>query len=229
MSDADRVTKLHRRSSGELVADHLRREIFAGRLLPGDKIGQEEIATALGVSRIPVREGLVILENEGRVRLEHHRGAFVLAMDEDSVRDNAEIYGLVFGLVARRAAERPTLALDERLAAIADRLEGASTPEAIWREVEVYLDTMEELGYAPRLARVIRRMRSLAADNLFDAVPDAVAITRSGTLELIEAIRAGDADRAAAIESDIQRRRTDLIVGAFAERGMLEQLPELDR
>lgn len=222
MSDAGAVRKLTRRSSGELVADFLRREIFAGRLAPGDRVPQEEVARALGVSRIPVREALVILENEGRVRLEHHRGAFVLAMEADSVRDNAEIYGMVYGLVARRAAERRTDELDARLAALADDLADAKAPGDIWRLAEAYLDTVLEFGAAPRLARVLRRMRTLAVDNLFEVVPGTLEITRTGTLAMIEAIRAGDAAKAEAEQMDMQRRSAELVVEAFRERGMLD-------
>src|SRR5690606_29581797 len=149
---SEAVSRLQRRSSGEQVADHLRREIFSGRLRPGDRIHQEEVAKRLGVSRIPVREALVILENEGRVRLELHRGAFVLPMDADSVRDNSEIYGMVYGFIARRAAERLSPALDRRLAAIGAALADAKRPEEIWRLAEAYLDAVVEYGAASRMA-----------------------------------------------------------------------------
>ena len=223
MSESGQVRKLERRSSGELVADHLRREIFAGRLVPGEKIPQEDVAKALGVSRVPVREALVILENEGRVQLEHPRGAFVLAMDAESVRDNAEIFGRLFGFIARRAAERRTPELDERLAVIRDALLEASAPGDIWRLAEGYLDVVMEVGAAPRLAHALRRMRTLAVDNLFDVAPATLEITRTGTIALIDAITAGDADRAEAEQMAMQRASSELVVDAFAGRGMLGQ------
>jgi DNA-binding GntR family transcriptional regulator len=222
LSDSGAVRKLERRSSGELVADHLRREIFAGRLAPGDRIPQEEVAGQLGVSRIPVREALVMLENEGRVKLEHHRGAFVQPMDADSVRDNSEIYGMIFGFIARRATERRTPQLEERLRAIADGLAVATDPIDIWRLAEAYLDAIVEFGAAPRLAHVLRRMRTLAVDNLFDVVPDALEIARTGTIAMIDAICAGDAARAETEQQEMQRRSAELVVEAFAARGMLD-------
>lgn len=221
MSDSV-VRKLERRSSGELVADHLRREIFAGRLGPGDRIPQEEVAAELGVSRIPVREALVILEGEGRVWLEHHRGAFVLSMDADSVRDNAEIYGMIYGFIGRRAAERRSADLESRLEVIATSLRAATRPEEIWHLTEAYLDAIVEVGAAPRLARVLRRMRTLAVDNLFEVVPEAMEIARTGTIDLIDAIIEGDADRAETVQLDMQRRSAEHVVAAFAARGMLD-------
>ena len=80
-----------------------------------------------------------------------------------------------------------------------------------------------EFGAAPRLARVLRRMRTLAVDNLFEVVPGTLEITRTGTISLIDAIRAGEADRAAAEQMDMQRRSADLTVEAFAKRNMLAE------
>ena len=96
----------HRRSSGDLVADHIRRLIFEGRLRQGDHLRQDEIALELGVSRIPVREAVIALDREGWLMIEPHRGAFVHGLDEDAVRDHYEVFGLIYGLTARRATER---------------------------------------------------------------------------------------------------------------------------
>jgi DNA-binding GntR family transcriptional regulator len=210
-----------RRSSGEVVADHLRREIFAGRFRPGDRIPQEEVAGELGVSRIPVREALVILEREGRVRLELHRGAFVLPMDEASVRDNAEIFGMLYSFFAQRAAERVSPAFLGKLADLAARLRATDDPRAIFRLSEEYLDLVLEVGAAPRTAHVIRMMRSLTVGNLFDVVPSTVDAAKAGTLALIDAIRDGAPERAAQLQMDQQRAGADLVVAEFRRRGII--------
>jgi DNA-binding GntR family transcriptional regulator len=212
---------LDRRSSGEMVADHLRRAIFSGRYGPGAKLPQEEIASELGVSRIPVREALVILEAEGRVRMELHRGAFVIGMDAESVRDNAELFGMIYGFLARRTAERADDDTKVTLAQIAETMAVAERPGDVWRTAEHYLDLIIVAGAAPRLAPVIRRMRSLAVANLFDVVPEAVDNTRDGTLRMIEAILAGDGARAAEIQAEAQRRGAELVIAEFTRRGTI--------
>jgi DNA-binding GntR family transcriptional regulator len=58
---------LHRKSNGEEAAIHIRRMIFDGELRPGERVPQDEIALALGISRIPHREALVALEHQGWV------------------------------------------------------------------------------------------------------------------------------------------------------------------
>jgi DNA-binding GntR family transcriptional regulator len=210
-----------RRSTGEYVADVLRREIFAGHYGPNQRIAQEDVARRLRVSRIPVREALVILEREGRVRMVLHRGAFVLPMDEESIRDNAELFATVLAFVGRRATERVTPALLQALASVTFRLREAEDPQAIYHLSEEYLDAIIEVGTAPRLARTLRRMRALAVDNLFEVVPGAMEVTRQGVLALIDAIRDGDPDRVVAEQMSMQRKSADLVIAAFQARKML--------
>lgn len=58
----------------ELVVEQLRRAIYLGRFLPGDKLPPErDLATQLGVSRTTVREAVRVLEGEGLVSV--RRGA----------------------------------------------------------------------------------------------------------------------------------------------------------
>jgi DNA-binding GntR family transcriptional regulator len=65
------------RTANSFVADTLRRAIVSGVLKAGMPLRQEELAEALGVSRIPVREALRQLEAEGLIIFEAHKGATV--------------------------------------------------------------------------------------------------------------------------------------------------------
>jgi len=65
------------------IADHLRAQILSGALVPGARIRQEEVADALGASRIPVREALRILQSQGLVVIRANKGAWVTQMDFD--------------------------------------------------------------------------------------------------------------------------------------------------
>jgi len=73
------------------VLKSLRKMLASGRLKPGQQIIQDALASRLGVSRVPVREALKVLQAEGRVVHELHRGYFVSALDVD---DLTEIYRL---------------------------------------------------------------------------------------------------------------------------------------
>lgn len=67
--------------ASQRAADTLRKRILSGELTPGTRIMQEEVAEALGSSRLPVREALRILAAEGLVVLKPNSGAWVSKMD----------------------------------------------------------------------------------------------------------------------------------------------------
>src|ERR1700684_2786929 len=115
-SNGSRQAKLVRTPSGEHIASHVRSLIFEGELRPGMRVPQDAIAQDLGVSRIPVREALIVLEREGWVTNEMHRGAFINALDEPTVHDHYELFGLIYGFAAKRAASRRSAELPDHLA-----------------------------------------------------------------------------------------------------------------
>lgn len=63
------LPSLPRQRLGDQIADVLRQQILLGQLPPGKNIPERETAAALGVSRTPLREGLLTLEAEGLVEM----------------------------------------------------------------------------------------------------------------------------------------------------------------
>jgi DNA-binding GntR family transcriptional regulator len=59
------------------IANHLRSAILGGRIGPGERVRQEDIAQQLGASRLPVREALQMLAAEGLIEHEPNKGARV--------------------------------------------------------------------------------------------------------------------------------------------------------
>ena len=92
----------------EEVASELRDLILAGGLVSGSRIDQDAVADAHGMSRLPVREALIALEQEGLVVNTPRRGSYVAELQPEDVLDQYEVYGLVAGIAAARAAERLT-------------------------------------------------------------------------------------------------------------------------
>jgi DNA-binding GntR family transcriptional regulator len=90
------------------VAAELREMILSGRLAQSERIDQDAVADAHGMSRLPVREALITLEQEGLVVTEPRRGTYVATITPEDVVDQYEVYGLVAGIAAARAAARLT-------------------------------------------------------------------------------------------------------------------------
>lgn len=73
------------------VCNIIREAILKGELKPGQRLKQSDLADAMGVSRMPIREALQKLEAEGLIKLEPHKGAVVKSIE---VSDIEEIYAL---------------------------------------------------------------------------------------------------------------------------------------
>ena len=89
----------------EQVRDAILEEIASGAIAPGDRIIQEQIAQALGVSRQPVQQALALLRNQGVLQDAPGRGLLVAPLDAGHVQHMYDIRAVIEGLAARRAAE----------------------------------------------------------------------------------------------------------------------------
>jgi DNA-binding GntR family transcriptional regulator len=69
------------------VYQELRRRVLSLELPPGASLSENELAAALGVSRTPVREGLLLLSEEGLVQVFPKVGSFVSRVDPERVAE----------------------------------------------------------------------------------------------------------------------------------------------
>ena len=118
-------------AQGSALADTvyalLARAIVDGRLVPGERVRDVEIAELYGISRTPVREAIQRLERQGMVEVSAHRYTRVTTPDESSRDEALEYIGQLAGMALRMAVRR---ADDEVLAALIadlDEIIGAAT------------------------------------------------------------------------------------------------------
>lgn len=215
---------MRRTSSADHVALYIRRLIFDGDLRPGQRVPQDDIAETLGVSRIPVREALIALEREGWVTIELHRGAFINALDEASVRDHYELFGLIYGFAAQRALARPAAGeMLEVLDRIVKDLTKARGHGTFSRLAVDFHRTVVDSAHSNRIKVLVRAMSSLVPGDFFDLVPEAVAIERRGLPAVNRAIKSGDDARIAREYSAMMRRVGEAVVALFADRGLFSE------
>lgn len=96
----------------ELVFESLREAIIQGRLKPGERLMEMQLADEMGVSRTPVREAIRKLELEGFVVMIPRKGAYVAGISVKDIVDIFEVRAALEALAAGLAAERIT---DEEL------------------------------------------------------------------------------------------------------------------
>lgn len=91
-------------SLGQQAYERLKDEIIGLQRPPGQRLVERELATELGVSRIPLREALRLLEAEGLVVIVPRQGTLVAPFTASDVRDLLDVRESLEGLAARLAA-----------------------------------------------------------------------------------------------------------------------------
>jgi DNA-binding GntR family transcriptional regulator len=102
------VTTFRPQTMQEAVLQELRRRINDGELPPGTVIRVDAVAAALGVSRIPVREALMILEGEGLVTHRPHVGFAVPSLTAEELEEIYYLRALLEDEALRRAVASAT-------------------------------------------------------------------------------------------------------------------------
>jgi len=96
------------RNLPDQLADQLAVMIATGELNPGQRIFEKKICEMKGVSRIPVREALRLLQAQGVVRTEPNRGTYVTEFTPDEMLEMLELRLAVERIALRRIIERKT-------------------------------------------------------------------------------------------------------------------------
>ena len=199
------------------IADALRDEVLAGRLLPGREFTVKEIAEQYGVSATPVREALVDLSAQGILEADQHRGFRVPEYTLDDYRGMIQARSLVTdGMFHALLAGHPAFRdpLDPRtpaaLAAVrrrgeeARRAAGAGDLSVLigydlrfWRELSALFGN-------PYLADFLHRLRVqswVCAVRYLRRLPDLRGRLWSGHTELVDALSRQDFEAARAAVS----------------------------
>lgn len=105
------------------ISDYIKRALLSGELKPGDKVNEVRVASALSISRAPVREGLQMLVNEGLIVSIPQRGKFIRSLTAKEIRDSYCIGGVLEGVAVSECGNafghKDFLALEDSLAQMA--------------------------------------------------------------------------------------------------------------
>jgi DNA-binding GntR family transcriptional regulator len=164
----------------DAVVDGIRDMILKGHLKPGDRLRQDELAEAFGVSTMPIREALRQLQAEGLVLFRPRRGAIVASV---SVSEYEEIYRIreeLEVLACRWAAEDFERIPVERLRVLLEEIEEAeANSEEVHRRMELvreFFFTIFEASEKEHLLRILSSLWDLTQQyrRYFSAFPELV-------------------------------------------------------
>jgi DNA-binding GntR family transcriptional regulator len=191
------VSSLDPIAAPQTLASHARTAVLAaignGRLERGALHSVAQLAEQLGVSRTPVREALLMLEREGRVRFERNRGVRILA---PTAHDIAEVFELRLLLEVPAAAKACGAVDTGALQAALDEGDGERFHE------EILLAAGNR-----RLATIVGSLRDVLARPGGRDAEEVAAEHRA----ILDALQATDADRAAAAMRYHLRRTAELL------------------
>lgn len=196
-----------RRTAHEYVRDSIRQAILRGSLTGGTRLVQSELAGELGVSTTPVREALRDLATEGLVHLDVHRGAVVQSLTYDDLLQIRDLTKLLEPEAVRLATEvvrGDDTWLDE-CEALADEME-AATDVGVWTDLNRQFHAqMVSCIDRDRLLGILRGLRDAAAPYVGLAMQQRgypLDVANQHHRQIIAAMRAAEADGAAAVTSE---------------------------
>ena len=188
----------------EWVYHRLRAEILDGALKPDDRLRLTSLARRFEISEMPVREALRMLQRDGLVSFESHRGATVVKL---SLQRAAEIVAVRMYLEVLATAEAVPHHTGDTLSELVGLLERMDR-QADARQAQRFSEgnrRFHTLLYAPGPNRILTeeiqilwdRVWRARARSIFALDPARMQAAREEHWAILEAARAGNADRAA--------------------------------
>jgi DNA-binding GntR family transcriptional regulator len=223
----DRVTQAYAR---------LRELIVWGRLAPGTRIIETDVATRLGVSRTPVRGALQRLQQEGYIVSSGNGQQSRLSVAPLTQEDARELFGIVSNLEALAARGAAALPADVRKAVVADldalnaelreaAAEARPDHQRLFEVDQRFHNMYVEAGSGPRLLALHAAVKPQSERYIrlyISALVDEVDTSVDEHGSVIRAIEAGDADAAdLAVMSNWRNAvdRLSRVIDSLGERG----------
>ena len=207
-------------------------EIATGRIMPGAKLDETELASRFRVSRTPIREALIQLASTGFVEMRPRRGAVVPELAPRRLVEMfelmAELEAMCGRLAARRMSDsdhRPLVHAQEACEALSQRHD----PDGYYHQNEAFHHVIYEGSHnaflAEQASALHRRLGPYRRLQL--RVRDRIATSCAQHRQIVAAILQGDADKAAEL------LREHVLIGAgkftdlMASLGRLSSAPPL--
>ena len=209
------------RNAGAVATEVIREAIIDGRLVPGERLKEEELARELGLSRTPIREALAVLQAEGLVDTAPNRGATVREHDAEDLDDLYRLRALLEGYAAGRAATNMPSKRVAELFASCERFEKITDGDigALVKENLLFHNTIIEAAASRRVAELVLKVIELPLvyKSYIWYSPEQRRISAHFHRQIAVAIEARDADRAQFLMKEHVFEARDMLVAHVRE------------
>lgn len=183
------------RTLSEEVASRLRVAIRNGELTTGTRLVEQETAHRLGVSRVPVREAIQILVDEGLVRKSPHRGAYVYLPTRKEIDEIASLRLVLECFVVERAIERWNAAGEAALRQIVEEMRlgmEAGDSQVMYEQDVAYHHKLWEIADHAILLEIVSSLRSRISRVLYESTAAFASIDRGEPVQMQDHIEGHD-------------------------------------
>jgi DNA-binding GntR family transcriptional regulator len=135
----------------------LRNAIVSGRYKPGSRLNESQLAREFNISRIPIREALMQLQEHGLVMNHERRGMFVTELADEDVQRINSVRIVLEAEAIKLARARMTPAIAAHLTALVDQMEtlgDSSEMDSAALDLEFHRTIWEAAGN-PYLSRTL--------------------------------------------------------------------------
>ncbi len=206
-------TKIKPRSIEDEIISRLRDAIVSGQFPPGTHLNESEIAKQMEVSRIPIREAIKKLEQEGLVVRQPNKGVYVISFTEQDVRETFSLRARLESMAFEWAI--PNITNDDlaQLRALVKEQETAIAERRYDELARLDMRFHELICLKAGHSRLLKIWYELHAQgqmllNLrFRLLPDYTPKTvTEDHLKILDAIERSDVDSAVQLTDDISER-----------------------
>ncbi|MCF8031633.1 MAG: GntR family transcriptional regulator [Desulfarculaceae bacterium] len=202
MSKDSNPTFKRRRSLGQEVTLHLRKQVVRSDLKPGHRLVEEGLARELGISRTPVREALHRLEQEGVLTKRPRGGYEVRPLTSEEVADALGVRSVLEGycaeLASRQAPPGTIEKLEENTIGFERALAEENEKDLLEHNSQFHVLLYQAAG-SPLLLRMLGELQEIV-ERISRAIisnMEAGLWSTQDHREILEAIKAGQGAKAA--------------------------------
>lgn len=166
------ISPLKTRTLSDEVAGRLRDAIHSGSISPGTRLVEQEVAEQLGVSRVPVREAIQTLVDEGMVRKSPHRGAYVYLPTRNEIDEISSLRVVLECFVVERVIHHWNAAHEEALRRIVAAMRRAMQEgdyQAVFEQDYAFHRTLWEIADHSILLEIVSSLRARISRFVYEA------------------------------------------------------------
>lgn len=152
------------KSLTEHIVEDLEEKIINGTLKPGERIIEEDLCKAYGISRSPVREAFRLLESQGFISWKPRKGVSVMKISPEDIDNIYRIFAVLEGLAAYQAVKKQNPRVLQRLKKLHARMIGLAGQNKIrsyFRANLQFHETMINASENHRLIQILQTFTKL--------------------------------------------------------------------